>query len=77
MKNIHIIVIKKCSMQFGALRRLSQAMKFILVMAIGEHLDIPFETKVEKALLAEVAEKEKMIKTMEIEVGVYKRITNG
>lgn len=43
-------------------------------MAIGELLDIPFETKVEKALLAEVAEKEKMIKTMEIEVGVYKRI---
>ena len=65
---------KKRSMQFGILWRLSQAMKFNLVMAIGEHLDIPFETKVEKALRAELAEKEELIKTMEIELGVYKRI---
>lgn len=74
MKNIHLIVIKKRSMQFVALWRLSQAMKFNLVIAIGELLDIPFETKVEKALRAELTEKEELIKTMEIEVGVYKRI---
>ena len=65
---------KKRSMQFGILWRLSQAMKFNLVMAIGEHLDIPFETKVEKALRAELAEKEALIKTMEIELGVYRKI---
>ncbi len=65
---------KNRSMQFGILWRLSQAMKFNMVMAIGEHLDIPFETKVEKALRAELAEKEERIKTMEIELGVYGRI---
>ena len=43
-------------------------------MAIGELLDIPFETKVQKALLAKLTEKEELIKRMEFDVGVYKRI---
>lgn len=68
---------KKNSLQFGILWRLSQAMKFNLVMAIGEHLNIPFETKAEKLLRAELAEKEDRIKELEMEVGVYKRITKG
>lgn len=65
---------KNRSMQFGILWRLSQAMKFNLVMAIGEKLNIPFETKVEKELRAELAEKVARIKELEMEVGIYKRV---
>jgi hypothetical protein len=61
-------------MQFGILWRLSQAMKFNLVMAIGEKLNIPFETKVEKELRTELAEKVERIKELEMEVGIYKRV---
>ena len=65
---------KKRSLQFGVLWRLSQAMKFNLVMALGEHLNIPFETKAEKLLRIELAEKEERIKELEMEVGVYRRV---
>jgi hypothetical protein len=49
-------------------------MKFNLVMAIGEKLNIPFETKVEKELRADLAEKVERIKELEMEVGIYKRM---
>ena len=65
---------KNRSMQFGILWRLSQAMKFNLVMAIGEKLNIPFETKVEKELRTELAEKVERIKELEMEVGIYKKL---
>jgi len=65
---------KKQSLQFGVLWRLSKAMEFNLVMALGEYLNIPFETKTEKELRAELAEKEERIKALEMELGVYRRI---
>ena len=65
---------KQQSLQFGVLWRLSQAMHFNLIMDLGERLNIPFETKVEKELRAEVAEKAEIIKTLEIEKGVYQKI---
>lgn len=65
---------KNRSMQFGILWRLSQAMNINLVMALGEYLKIPFETIAEKALRAELLEKEARIKELEMEVGIYKRV---
>jgi len=64
----------KQSLQFSIVWRLSQAMKFNLIMALGEHLNIPFETKAEKALRSELAEKEERIKNLETELAVYRRI---
>ena len=49
-------------------------MKYNLIMALGEHLNIPFETKAEKALRAELAEKDEQIKALETELGIYRRI---
>jgi hypothetical protein len=37
-------------------------------------LNIPFETKVEKELRTELAEKVERIKELEMEVGIYKRL---
>lgn len=65
---------KNRSIQFGILWRLSQVMNFNLVMALGEYLKIPFETMSEKALRAELLEKEARIKELEMEVEIYKRV---
>lgn len=67
---------KNQSLQFSIVWRLSQAMKFNLIMALGEHLNIPFETKAEKALRAELAEKEEKIKALETELLVYRKIVD-
>jgi len=68
---------KKESLQFGIVWRLSQAMKFNLLMAIGERLNIPFETKVEKSLREELAAKEEQIKALEMELAIYRKIVEG
>jgi hypothetical protein len=65
---------KQQSLQFGILWRLSQVMNLNLIMILGEKLKIDFETKVEKNLRAELAEKEEVIKSLELELGVYRKI---
>lgn len=65
---------KKDSLQFGIVWRLSKAMDFNLPMAIGEHLDIRYETKVEKSLREELSAKEEHIKALELELEIYRKI---
>ena len=65
---------KHQSLQFGVLWRLSQAMNFNLIMELAERLNIPFETKIEKELRAELAEKEALIQNLQVELGVYEKI---
>lgn len=63
---------KQHSLQFGILWRISQAINYNLVMDLGQRLKIPFETEVEKELRKQLAEKEEVIKRMEIQLEVYK-----
>ena len=49
-------------------------MKFNLLIAIGEHLNIPYETRAEATLRTELAAKEEQIKALEIELGIYRKI---
>jgi hypothetical protein len=45
---------KQTSFQFSILWRISQAVQHNFILELGEELDIPFETKAEKALKAQV-----------------------
>lgn len=65
---------KQSSLQFNILWRISLAVKHNLVMQLGEQLNIPYETKAEKALKAQLQEKEEHIKLLETQLGVYKQI---
>lgn len=65
---------KRESLQFGIVWRLSKAMKFNLLIAIGEHLNIPYETRAEATLRTELAAKDEQIKALEIELGIYRKI---
>ncbi|RZL43757.1 MAG: transcriptional regulator [Pedobacter sp.] len=60
------------SLQVGILWRISQAINYNLVMDLGQRLKIPFETEVEKELRKQLAEKEEVIKRMEIQLEVFK-----
>lgn len=63
---------KQQSLQFAIVWRISQAINYNLVMDLGQRLKIPFETEVEKELRKQLAEKEEVIKRMEIQLEVYK-----
>ena len=63
---------KQHSLQFGIVWRISQAINYNLVMDLGQRLKIPFETEVEKELRKQLAEKEEVIKRMEIQLEVFK-----
>ena len=65
---------KQPSFQFNILWRISQAVKHNFLMELGEQMDIPYETKTEKALKAQLQEKEEHIKLLENELRVYKQI---
>ena len=65
---------KQPSFQFNILWRISQAVKHNFLMELGEQLGIPYETKAEKALKAQLQEKEEHIKLLENELRVYKQI---
>ena len=65
---------KQPSFQFNILWRISQAVKHNFLMELGEQMDIPYETKTEKALKAQLLEKEEHIKLLENELRVYKQI---
>ena len=65
---------KQTSFQFIILWRISQAVKHNFLMELGEQLNIPYETKAEKALKAQLQEKEEHIKGLEYQLMVYKGI---
>ncbi len=65
---------KQPSFQFNILWRISQAVKHNFLMELGEQMDIPYETKAEKALKAQLQEKEEHIKDLENQLKVYKQI---
>ena len=65
---------KQPSFQFNILWRISLAVKHNFLMELGEQMDIPYETKTEKALKAQLQEKEEHIKGLEYQLMVYKGI---
>ena len=65
---------KQTSFQFIILWRISQAVKHNFLMELGEQLGIAYETKTEKALKAQLQEKEEYIKELESQLRVYKQI---
>ena len=65
---------KQPSFQFNILWRISLAVKHNFLMELGEQMDIPYETKAEKALKAQLQEKEEHIKGLEYQLMVYKGI---
>lgn len=65
---------KQTSFQFIILWRISQAVKHNFLMELGEQLGIAYETKTEKALKAQLQEKEEHIKELESQLRVYKQI---
>ena len=65
---------KQPSFQFNILWRISLAVKHNFLMELGEQMDIPYETKAEKALKAQLQEKEEHIKELESQLRVYKQI---
>lgn len=65
---------KQTSFQFIILWRISQAVKHNFLMELGEQLGIAYETKTEKALKAQLQEKEEYIKDIENQLKVYKAI---
>ena len=65
---------KQPSFQFSILWRISLAVKHNFLMELGEQLDIPYETKTEAALKAQLQEKEQQLKDLENQIKVYKGI---
>ena len=65
---------KQPSFQFNILWRISLAVKHNFLMELGEQMDIPYETKTEKALKAQLQEKEEHIKELESQLRVYRGI---
>ena len=65
---------KQPSFQFNILWRISLALKHNFLMELGEQMDIAYETKAEKALKAQLQEKEEHIKGLEYQLMVYKGI---
>ncbi|MGQ7945948.1 transcriptional regulator [Flavobacterium sp. WC2509] len=65
---------KQSSFQFAILWRVSQVTEHNFVMELGERLGIAYETKTEKLLKAQLAEKEKQIETLQIQLEVYNKI---
>ena len=65
---------KNSSLQLSILWRISLAVKHNFLMQLGEQLNIPYETKAEKALKAQLLEKEEYIKELESQLKVYRGI---
>lgn len=65
---------KQPSFQFNILWRISLAVKHNFLMELGEQLGIAYETKAEKALKAQLLEKEEYIKELESQLKVYRGI---
>ena len=65
---------KKHSLPFTTLWKLSLAMEHNFITQLGEYFPVPYETKREKALKEQLAEKDAIIQKMEIQMEVYERL---
>lgn len=65
---------KQPSFQFVILWRISQAVQHNFLMELGERLAIPYETKAEKELKNQLAERDKEIETLQTQLEVFKKI---
>ena len=65
---------KQPSFQLSILWRVSLAVKHNFLMQIGEELNIPYETKAEKELKAQLLEKEKEVEKLKTQLGVFREI---
>lgn len=65
---------KQSSFQFAILWRISLAVQYNFLMALGERLNIAYETKAEKALKIALAEKQSQLENLEIQLQVFKQI---
>ena len=63
---------KRDSLQFAILWKLSMVMKHNFIAQLGEYLPYRYETKREKTLLEQLAEKEAIIQKMEIQLEAIK-----
>jgi hypothetical protein len=63
---------KKDSLQFAIIWKLSMVMKHNFIAQLSEYLPYRFETRREKALLEQLAEKEAIIQKMEIQLEVFR-----
>lgn len=64
---------KQSSFQFAILWRILQAVQHNFLMELGERLAIPYETKAEKELKAQLAESEKQVATLHTRLEVFKK----
>ncbi|MES2575931.1 MAG: transcriptional regulator [Bacteroidota bacterium] len=67
---------KQDSLQLGILWRLSKVMNHNFLAQMSEYLQIPFETQVEKKLKAELAERNELIRKMEIQMEIYEKMVS-
>lgn len=65
---------KQQSLHVTILWRISRVINYNLLMDLGQRLKIPFETDVEKELRAQLAEKEEVIKKMEIQLDLLREM---
>lgn len=65
---------KHSSLQFSIIWRISKAINYNMVADLGQRLKIPFETEAEKELRAQLAEKEEVIKKMEIQLELLREM---
>ncbi|UPT69584.1 MAG: BPS1 family protein [Flavobacterium sp. JAD_PAG50586_2] len=65
---------KQRGLQTIILWRISRVINYNLLMDLGQRLKIPFETEAEKELRVQLAEKEELIKKMEIQLEVFREM---
>lgn len=65
---------KQSSFQFSILWRISQITEHNFLMQLGERLGIPYETKAEKELKAQLAEKEALIQKQAIHLEAFREM---
>ncbi len=68
--------LKNTSFQFTILWRISKIVNYNFLMDLGEWLDIPFETKAEKALKEQILEKEATIEKLQNEIEILRSVLN-
>ena len=65
---------KQKSLQFGILWKISQAINYNLVMDLGQRLNIPFETRIEKELRDQLSAKDELIQKLEIQLETLREV---
>ncbi|WP_281637879.1 hypothetical protein [Flavobacterium marginilacus] len=65
---------KRDSLQFAIIWKLSIIMKHNFIAQLGEYLPYRFETKLEKSLKEELAQKDALIQKMEIQLETFREM---